>query len=54
MVQKHINWMEEYHDPWFKIHNCKIFEDPKDFHGTKYVIIAHFLAPKDYWLQYDI
>jgi hypothetical protein len=53
-IQKHIKWMEEYHDPWFKIHNWKIFEDPKDFHGTKYIIIVHFLTPKGYWLQYDI
>jgi hypothetical protein len=55
-IQKHIEWMECYHDPWFKIHNCKIFENPQDdgLRVTKYTVVIHFSAPKGYWLQYDI
>jgi hypothetical protein len=55
-IQKHIEWMECYHDPWFKIQRCKIFENPHDdgLRTTKYTVVIHFSAPKGYWLQYDI
>ncbi len=55
-IQKHIEWMECYHDPWFKIQRCKIFENPQDdgIRTTKYTVVIHFSAPKGYWLQYDV
>ena len=55
-IQNHIEWMENYHDPWFKIQRCKIFENPQDdgLRTTKCTVVIHFSAPKGYWLHYDI